>query len=187
MSLRLIRHRIGRRGRLCLFEHLPDERSHADSDDPLPELDQDTNNHGRPMPLVGAADEDKGRTRVVFIRNVFAFLNESRTALRNLITMLVSSDGRTSYAPPTCGQPARRAGPVVKDKMRPVLDQAQRYVVPGKADGQPGHHPPLPKTATSERRFAVRQSQRVILAAMMVAVTAPLPTSSPVPTFGAPA
>ena len=35
---------------------------------------QDANNPGRPMPLMVAADEDKGRTRVVFIRNVFAFV-----------------------------------------------------------------------------------------------------------------
>ena len=84
-----------------LFQHLQDERSHADGDDRLPELDQDANNPGRPMPLMFAADEDKGGTRVVFIRNLFAFV-PVRTALRSLITMFVSN-GKMTDAPPIGG------------------------------------------------------------------------------------
>ena len=67
----------------------------------MPELDQDANNPGRPMPLMVAADEDKGRTRVVFIRKVFAFVPVA-DPLRSLITMFVSN-GKMTDAPPIGG------------------------------------------------------------------------------------
>ena len=65
----------------------------------MPELDQDANNPGRPMPLMVAADEDKGGTRVVFIRKVFAFVPVADRAaeLNHYVRLQRENDGRTAH------------------------------------------------------------------------------------------
>jgi hypothetical protein len=108
-----------------LFQHLKDERSHGDTNDPFPffepERAQNADNPRRPMALMVAAQKNKAGIRVVFVRHEDLPSYQWWTALRNLITVSTpTNDGRPIRAA-SRGQGAEHAGRFSTEIVRPKL------------------------------------------------------------------